>query len=178
MPSRKSQQPQKQQMARPESQPSRPQMPKGYAIAAKKKGMLPWSWLDQRLAASRNYWIITTRPDRRPHAMPVWGVWVNRAIYFGTDRGSRKARNLAANPAMIAHLESGDDVVVLEGTAREVTDRSELKAIDDAYVAKYRMRLTSAPGNPFICGLRPRVAFAWREKDFNRSATRWLLQGN
>src|SRR5947209_5813545 len=30
--------------------------------------MLPWSWARDRLVASHNYWISTTRPDGRPHA--------------------------------------------------------------------------------------------------------------
>lgn len=38
---------------------------------------------------------------------------------------------------------------------------------------KYKMRLTEAPGQVVIYGLKPRVAFAWRERDFIKSATRW-----
>lgn len=55
--------------------------------------------------------------------MPVWGIWLGGAVYFGTDRRSRKAKNLAANPSLVIHLESGDDAVILEGAAEEVDDR-------------------------------------------------------
>lgn len=123
--------------------------------------------METRLRKSKNYWIMTSRPDGRPHAMPVWGVWINGAVCFGTDRTSRKARNLAKNPAVVVHLESGDDVVILEGTAREIT------AIDGAYLKKYRMKLTDAPGKPFIVAVKPRLAFGWQERNFPRSATRW-----
>jgi general stress protein 26 len=107
--------------------------------------------------------------------MPVWGVWVNEAFYFGTDRRSRKARNIASNPAMAVHLESGDEVVIVEGYAEEVTDGAVLARIDKAYAEKYGMGLGGHPANAVILGLVPRVAFAWREQDFNKSATRWTF---
>jgi pyridoxine/pyridoxamine 5'-phosphate oxidase len=108
--------------------------------------------------------------------MPLWGVWLDGAFYFGTDRRSRKARNLAANPALVVHLESGDDTVILEGRAQLVSDATLLSRIDDAYLAKYRLRLLGHPGELGVYRLRPQLAFAWREKDFNRSATRWRFE--
>ena len=76
---------------------------------------------------SRSYWICTARPDGRPHSIPVWGMWVDGALYFGTARDARKAKNIAHNPAVSVHLESGDDVVILEGKASEI-DLSEKKS--------------------------------------------------
>jgi hypothetical protein len=60
-------------------------------------------------------WLGTTRPDDRPHVMPVWGVWIDDIVYFGTAPDSVKALNLASNPAAVVHLESGNDVVIVEG---------------------------------------------------------------
>src|SRR3712207_8482388 len=40
----------------------------------------------------------------------------------GGGRSTRKARNLAANPNVVAHSESGENVVILEGVVEEVTD--------------------------------------------------------
>ena len=71
------------------------------------------------------------------------------------------------------HLESGDDAVILEGVAEEVTERDLIKRIDQAYFKKYKMRVSSALGQVVIYALRPRVAFGWRERDFPRSPTRW-----
>lgn len=160
---------------RVEPEASRPQMPKGYGIVKAKngKGLLPWSRVGERMERALNYWVNTTRPDGRPHVMPVWGVWVNDRFYFGTDRRSRKALNIASNTAMAVHLESGDDVVIIEGSAEEVTDSTVLGQIDKSCLAKYGMGLSDSPGNAVIYGLRPRVAFAWEEKSFNRSATRY-----
>jgi hypothetical protein len=170
---------QKQNAARGSIEPkaSRPVMPESYEICSASKGsFLPWSKVEKRMSAARNYWIGTTRPDGRPHLMPVWGVWVNQAFYFSTDRRTRKARNLAANPALVVHLESGDDVVILEGVAREIADSALLKQIDDAYHRKYRMRVLGMPGEIVFYTLKPRVAFAWQEKTFPQNATRWIFQ--
>jgi Pyridoxamine 5'-phosphate oxidase len=149
---------------------------KGYGIPADRKGMLEWKRVSQQLVESRNYWIATTRPDGRPHTVPVWGVWLDGALHFGTDRRSRKARNLATNQGTVIHLESGDDAVILEGVAEEIADPSIIARIDAGYLAKYKMRLTEAPGEVVIYAVRPHVALAWRERDFPRSATRWRFQ--
>jgi nitroimidazol reductase NimA-like FMN-containing flavoprotein (pyridoxamine 5'-phosphate oxidase superfamily) len=154
-------------------QAERPNMPAGYGISRSAEGLLPWSYAESRLIESHSYWISTTRPDGRPHVMPVWGVWMDGALYFGTDRGSRKSRNLEANPAVVAHVESADEAVIVEGVARAEAGREALKRLDAAYLAKYKMRLTEAPGELAVWAIVPRVVFAMREKDFPQSATRW-----
>jgi hypothetical protein len=174
MPKRKATSTKHSSSGRAEPKPGRPHMPRAYQISTTKK-FLPWSHVGEQMAKSHNYWIGTTRPDGRPHVMPVWGVWVDEAFYFSTDRGSRKALNLADNPAMAVHLESGNEVVILEGVAEEVAESSRLRSIDDAYFEKYGMRIIGHPGDIVIYGLRPRVVFGWRERDFNKSATRWLF---
>jgi general stress protein 26 len=149
-------------------------MPSGYGIPGDGEYM-SWDEMNGRLEQAHNYWVSTTRPDGRPHAMPVWAVWLDGALSFGTDRDSRKARNLASNPEIVVHLESGDEVAILEGAVQVVTDSQVIKAIDAAYKKKYGMKLTEAPGTLSIFSLSPRIAFAWREKDFNKLATRWLF---
>ncbi len=169
----------KQNAARKIAEPkaTRPHMPAGYGVVGPDKGdgLLSWTDATESLAKAHNYWVVTTWPDARPHATPVWGVWVDGAFYFGTDRGARKARNLSNNPEMVVHLESGDDVVIIEGRAEEISDRSLFARMNDAYFAKYHMRQTDAPGDAVIYRLRPRVAFAWHEQSFNRDATRWTF---
>jgi nitroimidazol reductase NimA-like FMN-containing flavoprotein (pyridoxamine 5'-phosphate oxidase superfamily) len=152
--------------------PTRPHMP-GYGIKAEPEGMLPWCWADARLSESRNYWICTTRPDGRPHAAPVWGVWLDGALYFGSGERSVKTRNLAANPAVVAHVESGDDVVIVEGVTemRLDLDPALFERIADVYAAKYDGFKPSASEPLFV--VRPRVVFAWMEKSYPDTATRW-----
>jgi nitroimidazol reductase NimA-like FMN-containing flavoprotein (pyridoxamine 5'-phosphate oxidase superfamily) len=146
-----------------------------YGIATDTTGMVAWEWVDEHMAKARNYWICTTRPDGRPHAAPVWGVWLDGTLYFGSDRQSRKVRNLTANPAVVVHLESGDDTVIFEGTVEEVADRDILVRIAAAYAAKYPPFAPDPDPGPtgINYALRPHTVFAWREQDFPTSATRW-----
>ena len=46
----------------------------------------------KNLTESREYWMVTVRPDRRPHAMIVWGLWFDGAFWFGTGSKTQKAR--------------------------------------------------------------------------------------
>jgi len=148
----------------------RPDFP-GYGISEEPPDA---SWPDAvaRLTAARSYWVATATPEGRPHAMPVWGIWLEGAFFFSTDPGSRKGRNLAASPDVVVHLESGDDVVILEGRVDHPTDAGLLQRFSDAYFEKYAVRLEPGPGFG-IYRLRPRRAFTWRERDFPQSATRW-----
>ena len=157
---------------------SRPQMPAAFGVPKTKNGMLAWSDASEQLAKARNYWVGTTRPDGRPHLMPVWGLWVHGRLYFGTDRRSRKARNLDDNPAVVVHLESADDVVIVEGEAVKVEffDEGLLAEIDRESFEKYGSHVTGQPkGDEVIYRLEPRVAFAWRTPQFPGSATRWTF---
>jgi general stress protein 26 len=104
--------------------------------------------------------------------MPVWGFWFENALYFGTARASRKSRNLARNSAVCVHLESGDDVVILDGDVVEVSDAETIAMINAGYRAKYQMPLWIHPENA-VYRVQPRVVLAWTEKNFPNDATRW-----
>jgi hypothetical protein len=150
---------------------TRPRFAEGYGISPDPDGMLPWSWASERLQAGRSFWVATTRPDGRPHAMPVWGVWLDGAVVFGAAPTSRKARNLARNPSAVVHLESGDEVVILEGEIEPVAPDEH---VADAYHAKYDWRPeVDADDKGGWYRLRPTIAYAWREHDYPRSATRF-----
>ena len=151
----------------------RPHVPETYGLKASKE-YLPWSFAEERLTASKNYWICSARPDGRPHSIPVWGFWLDGTLYFGTALESRKGKNLAHNPAVSVHLESGDEVVILEGIAVVVDtqDKAVTKRLDAQSRKKYQMPLVLTP-DTVIYSVRPRVVLAWRERDFPSSATRW-----
>ncbi|MBZ5679058.1 MAG: pyridoxamine 5'-phosphate oxidase family protein [Acidobacteriia bacterium] len=153
-----------------------PDIPPLYGLKPRKQ-YLPFSHAEKRLTDSKNYWACTARPDGRPHSIPVWGFWIDRAIYFGTARSTRKARNLARNPAVSIHLESGDDVVILEGNAVEVdlNDSPTFKKLDAASRAKYKMPLMIIPRESVVYSVHPRTVLAWTEKDFPKTATRWTF---
>jgi len=148
-----------------------PHMPAMYQ-GKNRDTFLPWSHAEQRLVRSRNYWICTTRRDGRPHATPVWGFWHEGALYFGTHRETLKAKNIRHNPRVSVHLESGDDVVILEGDAEQVDEKALAKELDTVSRKKYRMPMTIVPGAVAFC-VRPRVVLAWTEKEFPKNSTRW-----
>jgi hypothetical protein len=150
---------------------SRPRFPEGYGISKEPAGLLDWSWAVERLLESRNYWIVTASADGRPHAAPVWGLWVDDSILFATSPQSRKGRNLARDPRVVIHLESGDDVVILEGSVERASPDDQ---IADAYEAKYGWRPPGV-GSEGWFRLRPALAYAWLERDYPNTATRFTF---
>lgn len=159
-----------------EPKAERPSFAKGYGIGTGPNGMREWKEVTGMLAKAHTYWLGTVRPDGRPHVMPVWGVWMDGAVYFGTDRESQKGRNLRANPAVTVHLD-GEYAVILEGRAGQVSDAGVIAKLDKDYAKKYGMSLTSAsPVEPFVVAVEPAKIFAFREKDFPKSATRWRFE--
>jgi general stress protein 26 len=146
---------------------------KGYGVPEGEEGMLTWSWAVERLDKARNYWVATTRPDGRPHSMPVWGLWLDDAFFFGSGRQSAKSRNLAANPAIVVHLESGDETVIVEGVAEQVLDKELEQRVDEAYGAKYDFTPdSSGESDPWFI-VRPKRAYAWTESGYPGSATQF-----
>lgn len=105
--------------------------------------------------------------------MPVWGVWVDDAFFFSTGRKSRKGQNLAANPACTVTNDEGEEAVIVEGQAEQVTDAATLERAAGAYKKKYKMDPRSMEEPIFM--VRPAKVFAFIEKSFPKSATRWTL---
>src|SRR5919198_5678505 len=103
--------------------PERPHIPASYGFSSATRHTPPdWQSIGERLRTARNYWICSVSPDGYPHALPVWGVWLENQLYFVTKRASKKGRNLLSNPKVAIHLESGDDVVSFQGRVVEVLD--------------------------------------------------------
>lgn len=154
--------------------PSRPDLAPSYGIlpAAEGAGLDQWATLSTGLARSRNYWIATSDPSGAPHTTPIWGVWLDDGFHFGLDPGSRKARNLASNPRAVVHLESGDDVVILECTVSSTTSREARARILSEYRVKYDLP-DDFSFDPILTAT-PTKAFSWREADFPGTATRFL----
>jgi len=144
----------------------RPDFGPNYGISESEEGMLPWDWAEERLAASRNCWIVTAGVDGEPSAAPVWGVWADGAVYFGTNPRSRKGQNFARDPRAVVHLESGDEVVILHGEV-------ELSAVEDSVADAYEAKYDYRPPGKSLFRLQPQRALAWLEKDFPTTATRF-----
>src|SRR5262245_37108956 len=124
--------------APPSPRADRPHMP-GYGIEAAidGRGLLPWSWAEERLTAANNYWLATAGADGQPHLAAVWGVWAGGRLVFSTGGRSRKARDLAANDRCAVSAEDGAESVVVQGRAERLESPDEVAAVAASYEAKY-----------------------------------------
>ena len=101
---------------------------------------MPWSRPRQQLERAageggpgRSFWLATVRPDGRPHATGFGGLWSDDRMYLVSGPGTRKSRNLAANPACVVTVSLDDVDLVIEGTARRVTDGATLERLAGLY---------------------------------------------
>jgi general stress protein 26 len=101
---------------------------------------IPWSRALEALESAeprtQTHFLATTRPDGRPHVAAIGALWVDGRFYFTSGAGTRKSRNLAANPnCVISASLTGIDLVV-EGTATKVTDDKTLQRLAERYAAQ------------------------------------------
>jgi hypothetical protein len=156
---------------------SRPYMP-GYGIVGPDEGtgLLPWSWANERLTASHDYWLATVRPDGRPHVMPVWGVWQDGHIWFSSSGASRKTQNLAVNRRAAITTDNPAQPVVVEGSVERRSDESAIASFTGWVNAKYGTDYSVDFFADNACfRLRPVWAFGLTEGDFPGSPTRWVF---
>ena len=99
---------------------------------------LPWSRPRDLLAANpagpdTPFYLGTVRPDGRPHSAGIGAVWSAGDLYFTSGPGTRKSRNLLANPACTISVRLTGIDLILEGTAARVTDQPTLAALAGVY---------------------------------------------
>ncbi len=87
------------------------------------------------VAEPHTHWLATTRPDGRPHVVPIGAVWHNGRFYFSSGPGTRKSRNLAQNPHCVMTLAAAGLDLVLEGEARKVTDDAKLHRLAEVFAS-------------------------------------------
>lgn len=102
----------------------------------------PWAEVRRAIEEAELFWISTVRPDGRPHVTPLPAVWRDEVLHFCTGAREQKAVNLARSADCVLTTGSntwkaGLDVVV-EGTARRVTDEDRLQHLADAWTSKYK----------------------------------------
>jgi len=157
-----------------------------YGVPTDTEGVLPWAWAEQRLVANKNYWVVTASAAARPHAMPVWGVWLagTERFWFSCSPNARKARNIAENPQCAVTVDDTVECVSVEGRARIVDQHADGEAVDQAvsaYVTKHwddpavHGEMEAFVRSHTIIEVAPIVAFGIIERDdeFAQRATRW-----
>src|ERR1700678_2985280 len=153
----------------------------GYGFPKGAKGLLLWSWAEQRLKKSHNYWITTVRPNGLPHGvfphtMVIWGLWQDGAFIFSTGAKSRKTKNLAHNAHCVVCTEDASEAVIVEGIA-EIADLAERRKMLPVYERKYKFNMGKMKEDILsmkepVFAVRPRVVFGLWEKHFQSKSTR------
>jgi hypothetical protein len=140
-------------------------------------GMAPaaptWEDVESRLCAERDFWLVALRPDGRPHAVVVWGIWESGCLWFTMSPRTWTARHLSADPRVLAHLPSGRDAVVIEGEARRPAVDSVPAVVVDRYEQTFGWRLDPADPNMPYFALQAASVRAWFAADVRGTATRW-----
>ena len=117
---------------------------------------LEWAWVREQLFSAGTYWAVVP-DDGAPHPRPVWGIWDDGTLYLSI--GSLViSRRLEAHREIAVHLDSGTDVVIIEG---RVVGFSEDRDVLDRYNDKYDWNYTIDEYGPLTAIAVERV-IAWR----------------
>jgi hypothetical protein len=78
-------------------------------------------------------WLTTINPDGSPHLTPVGFVQLDGVWYFTSGPGTRKSRNIAADPRCVVSVATRPFDLVIEGTAERVTGADQLRSVAEKY---------------------------------------------
>lgn len=78
-------------------------------------------------------WLTTINPNGSPHLTPVGFVQLDGVWYFTSGPGTRKSRNIAADPRCVVSVATHPFDLVIEGSAARVTDADKLRSVADEY---------------------------------------------
>lgn len=140
-----------------------------------------WAEVAEQLTGARSYWLCTSDANGSPHAVPVWGAVVNQDLHLFSERRTAKARHVARNPQVVVHLESAEDVVIVNGSLQDLGRPQDHAEVLSALEAKYpsgedAVYLPSNdPDFDVLWRLRPHNAMLWRLDDYDGSQARWKL---
>jgi hypothetical protein len=157
---------------------TRPKFPKGYADNP--VSYVDWNWVAAQLTESKHYWLSSVRPNGTPHIVPRWAVYMDGKIYYDGSPETRHVRNIEANPNICVNLESGTEVIMLEGVSGAAGKPSAELAtrLSAEYKRKYK-ELGYAPepdswdgGGLFV--FTPRQCIAWTK--FNENPTKFMFE--
>ena len=133
---------------------------------------LDWGTVRAELERAQHYWIVTVRDDGPPHAVPVDGIWLDDAWYYGGSDETVHHRSVVANPEVVMHLEDGMKAVIVEGEVRRTTPPGALaQRLADVSRKKYGYGQSASDYEKGVLTLLPRRVLAWTA--FPKDATRF-----
>ena len=134
-------------------------LPEGYGKATT---TMAWAAVREKLEQAPRYWLVTTRRDGRAHVVPVDGIWVDDAWWYGGAPDTLHQRNLERDQRVVVHLEDTMAAVILEGSMRRVVPDHKLAGrLVAASKAKYGYGPPEAAYAAGLWSLRPDRARAW-----------------
>jgi len=115
-------------------------------------------------------WFSSVRPEGRPHLAPIWHVLHEGCIYVVTQRGSVRAANVRANPAVSLALADTSNALIIEGWATPAEAmRMTLRPL---FLAKYAWDLADDAAYDDVIQVKPRKIMAWG----SHGEGRWLVE--
>lgn len=117
---------------------------------------LEWPWVEGQLESAGTYWVVA-RGAGHPHPRPVWGVLDGARLCLSIGSPGIN-RSLREDPLVTVHLDSGTDVVIVEGSAAGTTSDASAVA---AYDAKYDWTYDLAQYGP-LAVVAISTVLAWR----------------
>jgi Pyridoxamine 5'-phosphate oxidase len=134
-------------------------LPQGYGKATT---TVAWAAVREKLEQAPRYWLVTTRRDGRAHVVPVDGVWLDDAWWYGGSPDTLHQRNLERDQRVVVHLEDTMAAVILEGSMSRLVPPPELTArLVAASKAKYGYGPPEGAYAAGVWALRPDRARAW-----------------
>lgn len=130
-------------------------------------------------------WLSTVNADGRPHAVAVGALFVEGAWWFTSGPGTRKSRDLAANPRCSVSTATTAMDITVEGRAERITEPEVLRRMaavyssqgwpatptDEGFTAEYSAP-SAGPPPWFVYRVEPEVAFGLGTSE-PHGATRW-----
>jgi hypothetical protein len=136
---------------------------------------LAWQWVEDRLSEVGTLWVTATSVGY-PHPRPVWGVWHRELLHLSIGTPSIR-RQLLTDPRLTVHLDSGTDVVIIEGQAVPYPQTSD--DVIQAYNAKYDWDYDVEQYGQ-LTEVHPQTLVAWRTagpagRDGFRESGKWVF---
>jgi len=174
----------------------KPLRSKNLSLAKYNLAPLDWEVVERAVVEfvpgpDRSWFLTTLNADGSPHTTGIGAVWVDGAIYFTSDPGVRKTRNVVADPrCTIAAPIDGYDLTY-DGEAHRVTDPAVVERIAGVYarigwpasavgdvIAAPFSAPSAGPGpwQVFRIDVRSAVALSTTGSETEGGATKWWFR--
>jgi hypothetical protein len=112
---------------------------RGTRAASEQGNSRPTDWREaqRRFLKGGWFWLATVRTDGAPHVVPVFAAWAGSTFFVASKDTARKSHHLDADGRCVLTHDAGDMHLVVEGTARKVTNDATLARASAAFATVY-----------------------------------------